>query len=68
MTKHQLIAVLDGMSAQGDRWQIEAGSTDDDFLTMMTLLRNGERLGTSGMARPKRHPGSVRGWIPAKLK
>ncbi len=59
MADDQLVVVLDGLCEQGYQWQVEAGGTDDDFLTMMSLMQDGERLGSGGIAGPKLYPDSV---------
>jgi len=51
--------VLSGVSDQGYRWLVEAGGSDDDFMTMLRLFDGARRVFGGGMGGPKLYPGTV---------
>lgn len=53
------VVVLSGISDQGYRWLVEAGGSDDNFLTMLRMFDNDRSIFGGGMAGPKLYPGSV---------
>lgn len=55
---HQ-VEVLSGVSDQGYQWRVEAGGTDDNFLTMLRMTRDGQLVFGGGMAGPKLYPDTV---------
>jgi hypothetical protein len=53
------VEVLSGDLAPDLRWVIEAGGTDEQFSTTLSIFRNVELVASAGMGGPKLYPGEV---------
>ncbi len=68
MTDYHRFEVLDGLSGQGYHWQVDAGGTEGDFMTMMYLFEGDRLLHSGGMGGPKLYSGCVIPASPASFR